>query len=131
MANNMSDYAENKVLELLVGKTAFSTPTAYLALYTVTPTDAGGGTQVTGGSYARVATAGADWGAAASGQIANANDIVFPEATASWGTVVAFGIFDASTAGNLIWWGPLTVQKTIDIGDTPRFVAGDIVIQLN
>jgi hypothetical protein len=49
MANNMSDYAENKVLELLVGKTAFSTPTAYLALYTVTPTDAGGGTQVTGG----------------------------------------------------------------------------------
>ena len=77
MAGSKSDYAELKVLELLVGKTAFSTPTAYVALYTATPSDSGGGTEVSGGSYARKSTAGSDWNAAASGSISNANAITF------------------------------------------------------
>lgn len=119
-----SDYAENKVLELLVGKTAFTKPTAYVALYTAAPSDSGGGTEVTGGSYARVATAGTDWNAAASGFISNVNDLLFPTPTAAWGTVVAFALYDASSGGNELSWGLLTNNKTIGISDPTKFPGG-------
>lgn len=131
MANNLSDYLENKLLDHIIGKTSYTMPTAYVALYTVAPTDSGGGTECTGGSYARVATSGSTWNAASSGSNSNASDIVFPEATASWGTVVAVGILDASSAGNLLWYGTLTANKTVDSGDTVRFVAGDLTTALN
>jgi hypothetical protein len=122
-----SDYAENKVNELLVGKTAFTLPTAYVALYTAAPSDAGGGTEVTGGSYARKVTAGADWGTSASGSIANSNAITFVTASASWGTVTHFGVFDALTTGNLLFWAALTTSKTIGSGDTASFAVGALV----
>ena len=131
MAGSLSDYSENKVLELLVGKTAFATPTAWLALFTVAPTDAGGGTEATGGSYAREQTAGADWAAAASGAITNANAIAFPTATANWGTVVAAALFDAATAGNMLIWGDLTVSKAVNTDDTLSFPAGAIDFTLD
>lgn len=131
MAGSLSNYAENKVLELLVGKTAFSTPTAYVALYTVAPSDTGGGTEVTGGSYARVATAGSDWGTAASGAITNTEDIVFPTATASWGTVVAVALLDASSGGNFLIWGDLAANKTVGEDDTFSLPAGNIDFTLD
>jgi hypothetical protein len=99
-------------------------PTAYVGLYTAAPTDAGGGTEVSGNNYARVATAGADWAAASGGATSNANAITFPTPSGSWGTVTHFGIFDASTAGNLLWWGLLTTSKTIGSGDSASFAAG-------
>lgn len=131
MANNISDYLENKLLDHTVGKTSYTMPTAYIALYTVTPSDAGGGTEVTGGSYARVATSGATWAAASSGSNATAADITFTTASASWGTVVAIGILDASSSGNLLWWGPLTANKTVDSGDTFKIPSGSLTLALN
>jgi hypothetical protein len=122
-----SDYAENKVNELLVGKTAFTLPTAYVALFTVAPGESGGGTEVTGGSYARKATAGADWNASSGGSISNATALSFATATASWGTVVAFALFDAVTAGNMLIFGSLTTSKPIGSGDTATFPIGSIV----
>jgi hypothetical protein len=122
-----SDYAENKVNELLVGKTAFTLPTAYVALYTAAPSDAGGGTEVTGGSYARKSTAGTDWNASSAGSISNANAITFATASASWGTVTHFGVFDAASAGNLLFWAALTASKTVGSGDTASFAAGALV----
>ena len=76
---SFSDYLEAALLDEIVGKTAYTMPTAYAALFTVAPSDAGGGTEVSGGSYARVSTAGGDWNAAASGAIDNANAITFPQ----------------------------------------------------
>lgn len=130
MAGNLALYAENKVLELLVGKTAFATPTAYVGLFTVAPDEDGaGGTEMSLGNYVRKSTAGADWEAAAAGAIQNANDIEFIEcASANWGTAVAFGIWDAETAGNMIAWADLSANKVIDIGDTPKFAAGALDI---
>jgi hypothetical protein len=94
-------------------------------LFTAAPTDAGGGTEVTGGSYARVSTAPADWTAAASGALENSAVITFPAPTANWGTVVAFAIMDASTSGNMLYWGDLTTARTINNGDgAPSFAAG-------
>ena len=102
MAGSKSDYLENEILDHVLGGGDFTRPaTVYLALFTVTPTDAGGGTEVTGGAYARVAVTNnaTNFPAASGGSKSIGAQFDFPEATANWGTVVALGIFDASTAG--------------------------------
>jgi len=127
----LSDYLENKLLEHSVGKTAFTMPTGcYLALYTAAPTDAGGGTEVTGGAYARQQT-NTSWAAASAGSIATNVDITFPTATANWGTVTHVGLFDASTAGNLLWWGALSASKTVNSGDVFKINSGQLVLTLD
>lgn len=86
----------------------FAEPTAYLALFTVAPADDSGtgAVEVGGGGYARQATSPLTWNAASAPPplIANAAPIVFPTATASWGTIVAAGLYDAPTGGNLLFW---------------------------
>jgi len=129
MAGSKSDFLELELLDHVLGNAAYSAPaTVYIALYTVAPTDAGGGTEVTGGSYVRKSVTNNDtnWPAASGGAKSNGTEITFVEATASWGTVVAFGIFDAESEGNLLYWADLTVNKTIDSGDTAKFAVGDI-----
>jgi hypothetical protein len=128
MAGSMSDYLENKILEHSLGKTAYTMPTAYVALYTAAPTDAGGGTEVSGGSYSRQTVT---WGAASGGSITNSAAINFPVATAAWGTIVAVGIFDASTTGNLLWWGTLSTSKAISTNDQFVISASNLTITLD
>jgi len=125
----LSDYLENKLLDHIVGKTSYTMPSVWVGLYTVTPSDAGGGTEVTGGSYARKSTVGSDWTAASGGALSNAQVITFIPATADWGAVVAFALFDAASAGNMLAWG--TVTKTIQNGDTASFAIGDLDITLD
>lgn len=128
---SFGDYAENKVLELIVGKTAFSTPTAYLAASTADPTDDGSGVaEPSGNGYARVSTAGADWNAAASGSIDNANAITFPEASGSWGTITHVALYDASTGGNMLAHGALDSSQAIASGEVLRVPAGDATLTL-
>lgn len=105
----MSDYTAKKLLDWTVGKTAMpSLPSVWAALFTVVGTDAGSGfTEVSGGSYARAATAGADWNAAtgtAPSSNSNVNAITFPTSTGSWGNCIAWGLYDASSSGNLLFW---------------------------
>ena len=123
-----SDYLENKLLDHQVGKTSYTMPTAYVALFTAAPSDAGGGTEVTGGSYARKVTAGADWNAAAAGSVTNAQPITFPTASASWGTVTHFALIDAASGGNMLRWGALGTQKAVGSGDTATFPAGSLTL---
>jgi hypothetical protein len=123
-----SDYLEQKFLDHLIG-TSFSAPaTWYIGLFTASPSDSGGGTEVTIGSnaYARVAVTanGTNWTRTAS-TIANAVTITFPSPTgAAWGTVVAFGVFDAATSGNLLIWGALTTSRLTAAGTAPVFAVG-------
>lgn len=125
-----SDYLENKILDHILGGGDYTRPaTLYVALFTAAPTDAGGGTEVTGGDYARLAVTNdaTNFPAAAGGAKSNGAAFEFPEATDSWGDIVAFGLYDASTAGNLLMWNNLSNgPKTIDSGDTARFKAGDL-----
>ncbi len=139
-----TDYHARHVLDYSVGKTAMpSLPTVSIALFTAVGTDAGSGfTEVTGGSYTRAATAGSDWNAAAGSAPStdsNVNSIMFPVATGSWGTVIAFGGYDAMSSGNLLWWDylgafvwlPCTVSLASPAVITaPRhgFLVGDTVI---
>jgi hypothetical protein len=104
-----TDRTAQGILQHLTGKVAiFAMPTAYVALFTAVGIDAGTGfTEVTGGAYARVATAATDWNNAtgsAPSLITNANPLVFPTASAAWGTVIGFGLYDAATGGNLNAW---------------------------
>lgn len=134
MAGSKSDFLENELLDHILGGGDFTRPaTIYVALFTSAPTDAGGGVEVSGGSYARAAVTNnaTNWPAASGGSKSNGTAIVFPEATASWGTVVAVGLFDAATAGNLLYWADLTTSKAIGAGDTARFPAGSIALTEN
>jgi hypothetical protein len=104
----------------------------YIALYTTAPTDAGGGTEVSGGAYARqqVDPSDSNWSAPdnTGGLTDNVNNITFPVATANWGTIVAVGIFDRASGGNLLLWGNLAANKTINSGDQFIFPAGNLDI---
>lgn len=143
----MSDYLENKLIDQLFRNVAYTFPTTlYIGLLTAAPSDTGGGTEVTGGSYARVSVSNSttNWAATNSagstanpsagtgGTTSNNNAITFPAPTANWGTVTHFAIFDASTSGNLLWWGALTVSKTVNNGDAaPSFAAGALTVQVD
>ena len=131
MAGSKSDYLENEILDHVLGGGDYTRPsTVYIALYTTAPTDAGGGVEVSAPSYTRkdVVNNATNWPAAAGGVKTNGVDIVFATADESWGTIVAFGIFDAIAAGNLLYWGDLTSSRLIDDGDTAFFRAGTLTI---
>jgi len=119
--------------------------TWYVGLFTAAPGETGGGTEVSGGSYARVAvtagltqwagTQGAGTTAASSGTngtTSNNAAITFPAPTANWGVITNWGIFDASTGGNLWIYAALTTNKTINNGDpAPSFAAGALTFQID
>jgi hypothetical protein len=125
MAGSLSDYSEDKLNDHLCGKTSFTMPTVYIAASTADPTDdASGIAEPSGNGYARVTTSGADWNASSSGSATNANDIEFPEATGSWGTITHFAAYDASSGGNMLWHGDLDSSVSITSGKVLRFAAG-------
>lgn len=125
-----SDYLENKILDHILGATAYSAPaTLYFALFTSAPNDAGSGTEVSGGSYARVAVTNnaTNFPNAASGTKSNGAAIAFAQATATWGTITSFAIFDALSSGNMLFWADLTTPRTVQSGDTLSFPIGSIL----
>jgi hypothetical protein len=132
MAGFISTYLANELLDHCFGNAAFSAPaTVYVALFTVAPTAGGGGTEVTGGSYARVSvTNNATNFPAASGQIKrNGTSITFPTPTADWapsGTpVIGAALFDASTSGNMLIYGVFTTSRVIVNGDAAPVIAAN------
>jgi len=141
----LSDYLENKFVDHLLRGQAFTGPaTTYIALFTAAPSDSGGGTEVSGGSYARVAVTSslANWAgtqgvgttaasSGTSGTTSNNAAITFPTATSSWGTVVAVGVYDALTGGNLLFYSALTASQTVGSGATMSFAAGQLSLQLD
>ena len=125
---SFSDYLENKVLLHVFGGTAYTAPTTlYVALFTTDPGEAGTGTEVTGGSYARrTATFSVTTSTAT-----NTAAIEFPTATASWGTITYAAVYDALSGGNLLGSGALTTSKTINSGDVLRIPASSLNITLD
>ena len=125
---SLSNIFETTTLNWLFTATSVTRPTAwYIALYTVAPTDGGGGTEISGNAYVREAVAMSVTGDNAT----NTGAVECPTATGTWGTIVAVGVFDASSAGNLIAYGNLTVSKTITSGDVFRIPAGDLDITMD
>lgn len=141
----LSDYLENKIIDWLLRGQTFTPPAnVFVGLLTAAPSDTGGGTEVIGGSYARVSVAGslANWAgtqAAAStvassgtsGTTSNNAAITFPTPSASWGTVTHFAVYDASSAGNLLFYAALTTSKVINSGDSVSFPAASLTFQID
>lgn len=128
-----SNYLENKVLDHVLTSTTYIAPgTRYLALFTgsaATNLEAGVLTdEVSGGAYARTAVT---FGNASNGAAANNAMVTFPVATASWGTITHVAVMDALTGGNVLFWAPVVVQKTIDAGDTFLVFVNNLSITLN
>ncbi|SEO63708.1 hypothetical protein [Nitrosovibrio sp. Nv6] len=142
----LTNYAENKVVDALLRGQALSAPaTYYVALFTVDPTDANVGVEVSGGSYARVAITSslANWAgtqsagstvasSGTSGTTSNNNAIQFPAPTADWGSITHWGLFDAAAAGNPWIYSALTTPKTVNNGDAaPSFAIAALTFQID
>ena len=124
----MSNFLENALINATLRNTTYtSVATVYVSLWTSDPTDAGSGTEVSGGSYARTAVT---FGAPSNGVTTNSADVTFPTATASWGTVGWIGINDALTSGNLLYHTALGTAKAIDSGDIFKIASGNLSVTL-
>lgn len=138
-----SDYLENKFIDWLLRAQSFTAPAnVHVALLTAAPSDSGGGTEVSGGNYSRVQVASslANWAGTQSagsttassgtgGITSNNVTITFPAPSALWGLCTHFALYDAASSGNLLYWGPLTVPKTVNASDpAPTFPAGTLQI---
>ena len=125
----MSNFLENALINATLRNTTYtSVATVYVSLWTSDPTDAGSGTEVSGGSYARTAVT---FAAPSNGVTTNNADVTFPTATASWGTVGWIGINDALSSGNLLYHSPLDTSKTIDSGDIFKISTGNLSVTLS
>jgi hypothetical protein len=124
----MSNYLENALINATLRNTTYTSPSVvYAGLFTSNPTDAGSGTEVTGGSYARKAMT---FGAPSDGASVNSGAVEFDQATGDWGTITHFGIFDASSSGNLLYHGALTASKVIETGDVFKFATSSVSVTL-
>jgi hypothetical protein len=125
---SFSNTFETRVLQWVFTSGAVTRPSAwYIGLFTAAPGEAGGGTEVSGGSYARQTVTFTVSGDTAT----NGADVEFSEATASWGTITHVAVFDAITGGNQIAYAALTTAKDIDSGDLLRIPAGDLDVTLD
>ena len=124
---SFTNFLETEILDHVFGGNAYTAPSnLYLGLYTATPSDTGGGTELSGSGYARLAMA-----MSVSGNLAtNSAAEEFATATGSWGTVTHVGVFDAATSGNLMAYGTLSASKVVATGDVFRIPAGDLDITL-
>ena len=133
-----TNYLEDKIINHVFGGAAYSAQTTcYVGLYTATPTDAGGGTEVSGGGYARQSVA---WTRSGSGtaQAVNTSAITFPAATSDWGVVTHAAVLDASASGNILAYEELTKTdfttanpKTVNTGDIFQIDAANLKVQLD
>lgn len=142
-AGPFTDFAENKLIDALFRGQSLGAPaTWYIGLDTVACTETGGGTEVTGGSYARVAITAnlTNWAgtqsagstvasSGTSGQTSNNVAATFAAPTANWGQVVSFRFWDSLSGGNAWLCQTLTTAKTINNGDAaPSFSAGSLTV---
>jgi hypothetical protein len=124
-----TNYLENKLLDHVLNNASFTSPTTvYVGLFTAAPTDTTSGTEVSGGSYARQVLSVST---ASEGVVTSDADINFPQATDNWGTIVALGIHDADTSGNLLMYTDLTTSKTIETGDILKVSTGSLSVQID
>lgn len=130
MAQGKTNLQEDRALNWLKGSSFAAAPAnVYLGCFTVDPTDAGGGTEVSGNAYARQVLAfGAISTVNGPNTMTTTGDILFPVATpGAWGTITSVGLFDALTVGNLIMWATIA-SVTISAGDQLKFATGNVTV---
>ena len=125
----ISNYLENAIINATLRATTFTSPsTIYVSLHTADPTDAGTGTEVSGGSYARKTVT---FGAPSNGVTSSNADVTFDTATANWGTITHIGLWDALTTGNLLYHTALDIPKVIDTNDIFKINSGALTVTIS
>lgn len=129
----ITDYLEPALLNHVFRATAFTSPTSiYVALHTADPGETGATGELVGNAYARVAvTFGAPAVDGTAHAVSNSATVTFPAATAAWGTVTHWSLWDASALGNCLWKGALTEARAINNTDEARFATGTLVVKLD
>lgn len=135
----MSNYLKQALLSHIFRDTAYPQPaTIALALCTVAvvETDTGNltGKEVVGGSYARVNVGRGDLLWNGGDVVFNTDVIVWPIATTDWsGPIIYLAIIDDSTIGNgnLLFFGALSVPKTVSTGDILTFDPSELAIAMD
>jgi hypothetical protein len=126
----MADYLENELLDHVLSAATFTAAaTLYFALFTAAPSDAGGGTEATGGAYARVAKTNnaTNFPAASGGSKSNGTDIDWGTFTADLGIITHVAVIDAAAAGNYYFWGSLASPRDVKNGDSAKYPATKLV----
>ena len=132
----MSDYLEAALLDHVFNNVVLTSPSeVFIGLHTADPTDAGTGTEVSGGSYARAQVNPNGGGApefalavtdGIGKMVTNDDDVTFPTATAAWGTITHVSLWDADISGNLLYHGALDDQQVVGIGGVFKVEAGQL-----
>lgn len=125
MSGGLTNYSRNKLIDHLLGTTTYTSPSnVYLGIFSVSPSNNSSGTEVVG--YTRpVAT----FSASATGAASNDTDLAIPNMPTC--TVVAVGIFDAQTSGNLLAWTTLSSTQSFNATDSLYIPIGDLDFTLN
>lgn len=133
MASGFSTYASQMIINSTLRGQAFTVPsTLYLALFTSDPTDDNVTVnEVAGAWYARQVTGAWSAPVGSANSTSNSNQIQYPAVTGSSVTVSHWGIYDASTSGNLIYSGAFTSPKTFNVADVAMVGAGQLVITVD
>jgi hypothetical protein len=123
-----SNYLEDALINGTLRATTYTAPTTvYVALFLNDPGEDASGTEVSGNGYARQS---ATFAAPSNGAASTDADVQFPQATGTQGTITHFGIFDALTTGNMLYYGALTASKTIETGDVFKIATGNLTVTL-
>tara|TARA_Y100000114_G_scaffold140060_1_gene144626 strand:+ start:591 stop:989 length:399 start_codon:yes stop_codon:yes gene_type:complete len=127
-----SDYLEDKLLDHVLGNTAFSQPSnIYLALFTAdTGLEANSPSAEISTSSTGYGRQAVSFAASSSGSASTSATVTFSAATANWGTVTHVAVMDASTSGNVLFYGAVTTSKTIESGDTFQVSSGNLTVSL-
>jgi hypothetical protein len=138
MANNATNYLEAELIKHIFRTGSFTKPSVLaVGLFTaVSDGETGTATEVSGGSYARVAVNPneANWSnvTAGDGTTTNLAAVTFPAPTADWGTITHIGIFDAETGGNMLIHAPLLTPREVLNGDgAPSFAIGQLAFSIS
>lgn len=129
---SLSNYSKNRIAESFGNSGVVGPATFHFALYTVSPTVAGGGTEVSGNGYVRksMTNNGTNFSKSATGLFTNLVPITFtPASGGAWGTIVAVGVFDAATGGNFLGFHTLDESKPISNTDQFNIAIGNFDVQ--
>lgn len=140
-AGGKASTASNSILNHVFRTTSYTAPSnTYVGLLSSCPTTGNNGTELSGNGYTRssgISKADASWTYTAAtyigaSTIVNAAAVSFPAASSSSWTVNCFGVYDASSGGNLLYWGPVTgAPVTVSVGATASFAIGALSITEN
>lgn len=128
----VSTYLAHKWLNHVLRNTSFTTPgtSIYVGLSTSQDAD-GGGTPVSGNNFSRVQVTAWDAPSSTNGATQNTGAITFATPSGSWGTPNSTDIWDASTSGNLLYFGSISGGGAIGSGDAVSFAAGALDITIS